>query len=322
MAQNSHRIVAQHDCARLDKFLTESLPELSRSRARALIQEGSATLDGNRVKPTHRVRRGQEVIVTIGPEPQKELPPEDAPVDFVHVDDAIAIVNKPPGIVIHPGAGNPLKAGTLVNALLYHLGPLPAQEQEDRPGIVHRLDKGTSGILVVARTIAALRFLQGEFSGRRVDKEYLAITAGVPRQQQGTITVGIGRHETKRKKMAAKLRGGRDATTAYEVVESFGSHALLLARPLTGRTHQIRVHLRWLGTPVLCDPTYSRKKSVCASELAGRKKGKGEKPVLSRQALHAKRISFNHPATGERVTFEAPLPEDMQDVLEILRSSG
>jgi 23S rRNA pseudouridine1911/1915/1917 synthase len=172
------------------------------------------TLDGRHVRPTHRVSRGQEIVLTIPPESREELQPEDRPVSFVHVDEFIAVVNKAPGVVVHPAAGN--RSGTLVNALLFHLGALPAEGQEDRPGIVHRLDKGTSGLLVVARTPEALHFLQLEFAQRRVQKEYLAITAGVPRGHSGTVTAAIGRDETKRKKMAVKAYGGRKAVTRYE----------------------------------------------------------------------------------------------------------
>lgn len=314
----SYRFRAQQDSPRLDKLLADTIPALSRSRARKLIQEGRVTLEGSRVKPTHPVTRGQEVTVKIPPQPDRLPLPEDFPVEFIHVEGSLAVVNKPPGLVVHPAAGS--MAGTLVNALLFHLGPLPGEGQEDRPGIVHRLDKNTSGILVVARTQEALQYLQAEFARRRVSKEYLAITAGVPREKAGSITLAIGRHETKRKKMAAKLKGGREAATGYEVIEEFASHALVLARPLTGRTHQIRVHLRSLGTPVLCDSTYSRRGTVYASELLGGKRQKGEKPLLARQALHAHRLSFSHPQTGSRVSFEAPLPEDMRVTLEVLRS--
>jgi 23S rRNA pseudouridine1911/1915/1917 synthase len=318
MTGKVRRIIAQNDWARLDKFLADSVGALSRSRARALVEQGMVTLDGRHVRPTHRVSRGQEIVLTIPPESREELQPEDRPVSFVHVDEFIAVVNKPPGVVVHPAAGN--RSGTLVNALLFHLGALPAEGQEDRPGIVHRLDKGTSGLLVVARTPEALHFLQLEFAQRRVQKEYLAITAGVPRGHSGTVTAAIGRDETKRKKMAVKAYGGRKAVTRYEVIEDFSTHALVRLAPLTGRTHQIRVHLRSLGTPVLCDSTYSRKSVVRASELLGAKKEKGEEPVLARQALHAHRLSFEHPKSGQRVSFEAPLPADMQNVLEILRS--
>ncbi len=320
MSEDVHKIVAQHTWARLDKFLADCVPGLSRSRARRLVEQGMVTLDGRRVKPHQAVSCGQEVIVRIPRQTRQAPQPEELPVDFVHLDESIAVVNKPAGLVVHPAAGN--ETGTLVNALLYHLGPLPGEGQEDRPGIAHRLDKDTSGLMVVARTQEALRLLQVEFARRRVDKEYLAITTGVPGEQAGTITVGIGRHETKRKRMVAKVEGGRDAVTAYQVIEDFLTHALICARPLTGRTHQIRVHLRSLGTPVLCDSTYSRKSVAFASELLGRKKEKGEKPVLSRQALHAHRLSFEHPRTRERLSFEAPLPEDMQRVLEVLRSRG
>jgi 23S rRNA pseudouridine1911/1915/1917 synthase len=320
MDELSRRIVVQSSSSRLDRFLASSLPGLTRSRARSLIEEGRVTLDGKCVKATHKVERGQEVVVLMPPAPDSRPQPQDMPVSFIHIDDSIAVVNKPPGLVVHPAAGN--VSGTLVNALLYHLGPLPGEGQEDRPGVVHRLDKGTSGVLVVARTAEALRLLQEEFAARRVEKLYMSITDGVPHPASGSIDAPLGRHSTKRKRMAVKAQGGREARTTYEVVEDFSSHALLRLRPLTGRTHQIRVHLKSLGTPVLCDPTYSKRKSLYASELLRRRRGKDERPLLARPALHAFRLAFTHPGTGGRVSFEASLAEDMEQTLQVLRTRG
>jgi 23S rRNA pseudouridine1911/1915/1917 synthase len=320
MNANCIRIIAHADSPRLDKYLSENAQGISRSRARRLIELARVTLDGRHVKPMHAVSAGQEIVVSFEPEPQPALLPQDIQVDFIHIDDSLAVVNKPAGLVVHPAAGNP--DGTLVNALLHHLGPLPAEGQDDRPGIVHRLDKDTSGVLVVARTADSLLSLQAQFARRTVRKEYLAITAGAPRPFSGTIAHAIGRHQTKRKRMALKVQGGREAETAYEVIEDYGDHALVRVKPLTGRTHQIRLHLRSLGTPVACDSTYARGGRLYESELLGGKRRRGEKPVLSRQALHARLLSFDHPATGLRVAFEAPLPADMSRVLELLRSRG
>jgi 23S rRNA pseudouridine1911/1915/1917 synthase len=318
MDKSHRRIIADKNSTRLDKYLADSLPGLTRSRARSLIEEGNVTLDGKQVKATQAVARGQEITIQIPPEPDSRPKPEDLPVTFIHVDESVAVVNKPPGTVVHPAAGN--LSGTLVNALLHHLGPLPDEGQEDRPGIVHRLDKGTSGVLVVARALDALRFLQQEFAQRNVDKTYLSITDGVPSPPVGNIDSPVGRHETKRKKMVVKAEGGRNAQTAYEVIEDFGKNALVRAMPRTGRTHQIRVHLKSLGTPVLCDPTYSGRKRLYSSELLRQKKERNERPLLARQALHAFRLAFTHPATGARVSFEAPLASDMEETLQVLRS--
>ena len=317
MDKKSHRITAGKSSSRLDKFLADSLPGITRSQARSLIEQGKVTLDGKRVKPTHAVIRGQEIVVTVPPEQDSRPKPENLPVSFIHVDESIALINKPPGLVVHPAAGN--LSGTLVNALLYQLGFLPGEGQEDRPGIVHRLDKGTSGILVVARTEESLHFLQQEFAQRKVEKTYLSITDGVPNPPSGIIDAPVGRHATKRKKMAVKKEGGRKARTTYEIVEEYGTFALLRVMPQTGRTHQIRVHLKNLGTPVLCDPTYSRRKQLYASEFFGKKKERGEEPLLARTALHAFRLAFTHPQTGNRVSFEAPLAEDMEQTLRVLR---
>lgn len=314
----SRRIIAQRSSSRLDKFLADSLPGLTRSRARSIIRDARVTLDGKLVKATHKVQCGQEVVVVLPPEPTGHPSPEDIALSFIHIDDYIAVVNKPPGLVVHPAAGN--ISGTLVNALLYHLGPLPHEGQEDRPGIVHRLDKGTSGVLVVARTAEALRLLQEQFAARRVEKLYISITDGVPRPASGSIDAPVGRHSTKRKRMSVKTAGGRDARTDYEVIEDFSSHALLRLRPHTGRTHQIRVHLKSLGTPVLCDPTYSKRKRLYASELSCLRKESDEQPLLARPALHACRLAFTHPGTGERVQYEASLAADMEQTLQVLRT--
>jgi len=318
MEERIHRIIALKDCPRLDKFVAESMEGISRSLARSLIKQGRVTLEGRHVKHTHPVSRGEKVEVNVPPETSHAILPENLPVNFIHIDDAIAVVNKPAGMVVHPAAGN--RTRTLVNALLYHLGPMPAEGQGDRPGVVHRLDKDTSGLLVTARTMESLRSLQSQFAARTVEKEYMAITSGVPGSKTGLITLAIGRHETKRKKMAAKREGGRAAQTRYEVLEDYSTHALVRLMPLTGRTHQIRVHLKSLGTPVLCDSKYSKKGIVRKSELLGQGKKKGEKPVLARQALHACRLSFDHPETGERTIFEAPVPGDMKAVLDLLRA--
>ncbi len=320
MGEISRRIIAGKSSSRLDKFLADSLPELTRTRARFLIKQGKVTLEGKRVKPTHPVERGQEIVIAIPPGTEDAPAPENLPVEFLYVDDSVAVVNKPAGMVVHPAAGN--LSGTLVNALLHHLGPLPGEGQEDRPGIVHRLDKGTSGVLVVARTDKALRFLQQEFAQRRVEKVYMSITDGVPRSPSGVIDTPVGRHKTKRKRMAVKSEGGRDARTSYEVVEDYGTHALLRLEPHTGRTHQIRVHLKSLGAPVLCDHAYSKRKKLYLSELLGGKRESNEQPLLARPALHACRLAFAHPETGTRLGFEAPLAGDMTGTLEALRRRG
>jgi len=318
MPDTTYEIIAEDNYPRLDKFISDKIPELSRSKARVLIEQKLVTLDGRFVKPTYSLTAGQTVVVTVPPEPSEIPQPQNLPINFVYKDDHIAVINKQPDFVVHPGTGN--KMGTLVNALLYHLGDLPSADQENRPGIVHRLDKNTSGLIVVARTKEALLALKKQFAERIVEKEYLAITDGIPLIKEGTINLGIGRHATKRKIMAAKAQGGREATTNYAVIDIFPKYALVLAKPLTGRTHQIRVHLKSIGTPVLCDSTYSRRNRVYAWELMKTSKNKGEEPLLARQALHAYKLSFLHPKTGKQVTYETDLPSDMQNVLDVLRS--
>ena len=287
---------------RLDVYVGGQLA-LSRSAAQRLIDEGRTLVGGERTKAGRRVRAGDVVTVT-APEPEPlDVAPEDLPLDILYEDQDIIVVNKPRGLVVHPAAGN--WTGTLVNALLAHCRDLSGIGGKIRPGIVHRLDKDTSGVIVAAKNDAAHLALARDLKERAVEKTYLAIVHGVPREDKGTIDAPIGRHPTHRKKMAVLPEGqGRPAVTHYEVVERLPGYALLSVHPITGRTHQIRVHLAHIGHPVVGDPVYGRRKAP--GGIAG-------------QALHAVSLSLHHPRTGERMCFAAPLPEDMERLLTRLR---
>ena len=285
--------------------MAKEQPEHSRARWQALIQESQVTVNGESVKRNFKLRTGDEVKWTI-PEPvSTEVLPEDIPLHILYEDAHIIAINKPAGLVVHPAAGN--ETGTLVNALLHHCTDLAGIGGEIRPGIVHRLDKDTSGAIVVAKTEAALKELARQFKARETEKEYQTIVRGVPIHQRGTIKTTIGRHPIHRKKMAADVRNGRDAVSSYEVAEAFVGAALLRVRIETGRTHQIRVHMAHIKHPVIGDKLY------------GRSHANGIQ--ADRQMLHAAKLSIVHPNTSERMAFSAPLPDDMTALLEKLRNN-
>jgi 23S rRNA pseudouridine1911/1915/1917 synthase len=301
--------------ARLDAWLARAMPALSRARIQSLIEDGHVGLEGGRARPSSRLRLGQAVTLTVPPPQAPALQPEAIALQVVHEDDDLLVVDKPAGLVVHPGAG--ASCGTLVNALLHHARNLSGVGGVLRPGIVHRLDKGTSGLMVVAKNDAAHRALATQFAGRTVEKEYLALVLGTPRLKEGTVDAAIGRDPHHRQRMSVRAPRGREARSAWRVVETFEGAALLRVRIHTGRTHQIRVHLSSLGHPVAGDATYGGKRTPSSRSAAARAALTG----LTRPALHAARLSFVHPRTGQRLAFESPLPPDLAAVLERLRAA-
>ncbi len=289
---------------RLDRYLVAQLPELSRAALQRLIEAGEVLVNGQPSRPAYKIRPGDLLVVRVPPPEPTELLPEPIPLDIVYEDADLIVVNKPAGLVVHPGAGNP--RGTLVNALLYHC-PTLSVGGAVRPGIVHRLDKDTSGLLVVAKNDLAHQRLQQQFKRREVRKQYLALVYGALRTDSGYIQAPIGRHPVQRVKMAV-VEKGREARTRWTVraryVDAAGRPYTLLDVLLeTGRTHQIRVHCAWLGHPLVGDTLYGP-----------------QRPALSapRQCLHAAALSFTHPIAGTPLSFSAPLPEDFQSVLDSL----
>ena len=298
---------------RLDRWLASRFPAASRARLQGLIAAGDVRLDGRASRASARLRAGQEVEVD-WPEPVAAAPQaEDIPLRIVYADARLVVVDKPAGLVVHPGPGR--ASGTLVNALLHHVRDLSGVGGVLRPGIVHRLDRGTSGLLVVAKDDEAHRDLSRQFAARTVEKEYLALVLGIPARREGTIDAAIGRHPVDRKRMSVRPGGGRAARSSYRVVEAFDGAALLRVRIHTGRTHQIRVHLASLGNPVAGDAPYGgtrlppSRRAACRAALQG----------LGRPALHAARLAFDHPGTRKRLAFESPLPPELAAVLERLR---
>jgi 23S rRNA pseudouridine1911/1915/1917 synthase len=312
---------------RLDQFLVRTLPGRSRSFLARAIEKSAVRVDGVVERAAHKLRAGACVRFTV-PEPPRAGPvAEEIPLVFLHVDDSIAVVDKPPGMVVHPAKGN--WKGTLAGALKWHLGGaagegLSTAGGPTRPGIVHRLDRDTSGVIIVARSEESHHALARQFEQRTVEKTYLAITQGTPRFDRDEINLPIGIHPYQREKMA--IRDGhstsREAVTRFEVVERFRTAALIRVAPRTGRTHQIRVHLAAIGCPVLCDGLYSGRSRIDSGFPGPPAPGAAvTEPLLGRQALHAARLVVDHPRTGERLTFEAAFPADMQRVLDALRSA-
>ena len=312
----------------MDVFLAERLPRFSRASMRRAIDAGHVRVDDVVSKPSLRLRAGSAVVVAQIEVPREGPAPQDIALSILHEDEAIVVVDKRPGMIVHPAKGH--WEGTLASALAHHFGALSGRGGPTRPGIVHRLDRDTSGVLVVAKNDQVHDALAAQFKSRDVEKEYLAIVAGVPDRDRDVVEEPIGDHPTHREKKAIRREdaSARPAVTAYEVVERYRGYAYLRVRPQTGRTHQIRIHLAHIGCPVLCDRLYGGRAKISEMDLMPRDKfaqdqaaveTAAQPALLDRQALHAHRLTIRHPATGERVTFEAPLPADMLRMLEALR---
>lgn len=293
---------------RLDQFVARSVPDMSRSHAQILISEGQVVVNGVACKASLKLVAGNEVTVDV-PEPTPmELIPEAIPLDILYEDDDIIIVNKPAGMVVHPAPGHP--TGTLVNALL-HYAPGISIAGSTRPGIVHRLDKDTSGVMVVARNDRASQYLIEQWTTGRVQKRYVALVAGSLSEEEAVIDVPVARHRTDRKRMAVD-RNGKSATTVATVAERFGDVTMLDIDLRTGRTHQIRVHMAYIRHPIIGDSVYGGATSMrIASELG-----------VSRQMLHARSLAFALPASGEHMEFVAPVADDLQGAIGRLRTEG
>ena len=293
---------------RFDQALARLFPEYSRSRLSQWIKDGRVLLDAAPVRPRDPVMAGQRVRLTVVEEPLSEVQPEDLPLDLVYEDAALMVVNKPAGLVVHPGAGN--RAGTLQNALLHHA---PELAQVPRCGIVHRIDKDTSGLLAVARTLESHTRLVAALQAREFEREYIAVTNGVM-TGGGSVDAPIGRHPTDRLRMSIR-EGGREAVTHYRVLKRFRAHTQVAVRLETGRTHQIRVHLAHIRYPLVGDPVYGRRLMLpprATPRLTDALKS------FRRQALHAARLGLDHPLSGEHMSWDAPLPQDMQELLDAL----
>lgn len=308
---------------RLDVYLAARMPDLSRSHLQKLISKAYVTVDGVTARAGHKVQPGETVCVTIPPPEPSDIQPEDIPLDVVYEDNQIIVINKPKGMTVHPAPGS--RTGTLVNAVVAYTDDLSGIGGVERPGIVHRLDKDTSGLLVVAKTDVAHASLQAQIQARTAERRYLALVWGATKFNEAVVDAPIGRHPTDRQKQAVikdtDRYTAREAVTHLKALERFEGFTLLEAKLDTGRTHQIRVHCSFIGHPVVGDPTYGGAKRAMPSGY-----GKLDQrdltsliDTLQGQALHAFSLSFDHPVTGQRLSFEAPLPPDIDALLKWLR---
>ncbi len=295
---------AEEKGQRLDVFVVERFPELSRSHVQKLIEQGNVLVDGSVRKANYKLRGGEAVQVTVPQAEPISVEPEDIPLDILYEDKDIIVVNKARGMVVHPASG--VYSGTLVNALLYHCQDLSGINGEIRPGIVHRLDKDTSGVMVCAKNDTAHLDLAEQIRTKTAHRTYWAIVHGNIKEEAGIIKGDIGRHPTDRKKMAIVRENGKPAVTHFKVLERFGDYTLVECKLETGRTHQIRVHMTSIGHPLVNDPKYGPKKS---SPFA-----------INGQALHSLQLTLTHPVTKEEMTFTAPIPTDMEKILTGLRN--
>jgi 23S rRNA pseudouridine1911/1915/1917 synthase len=310
------RVAAQERGTRLDVFLSAQDIPLSRSRIKRMADEHLVTVNGKEAKAGQKLREGDLVRIRLRDAASPGLQPEPIPITVLYEDEFLLVVDKPPGMVVHPGAGR--STGTLVHALLHHCPDLPGIGGVLRPGIVHRLDKDTSGLMVAAKTEQALDDLSRQFKEREVDKRYLALVWGDMIPGEGRMELPIGRHPADRKKMSVASRRGREAVTCWKVLERYGEATLVELTLKTGRTHQIRVHLAAAGHPVIGDRMYgqtSRRIGQIRDVLL-----QSRLKTMKRQALHAARLAFRHPAAGNRLEFHSPLPADMELLREYLRS--
>lgn len=315
------RVAARSSGHRLDTVVSEHLENCSRSLAATLIRAGAVQVNGTASKPAYRVHAGDRIDARLPPPAAPSYQPEKMPLDILFEDDQLLVLNKQPGVVVHPAPGH--ATGTLVNGLLYHCPDLEGVGLERRPGIVHRLDKETSGALVVAKNGVSLEALARQFKARRVEKTYLALVYGRPATPRGAIALPIGRHPVARKKMAVNTPRGRKAESLWRLKELFAGVSLLEVDLKTGRTHQIRVHCAAIGHPIVGDRLYGSRRAGAAAL-----RNQGLAPVqlrklleTDRQMLHAWRLKFSHPRSGLPMAFEAPLAADMLSVLAVLRQT-
>lgn len=299
---------------RLDKYLQSRFSQFSRTHLQKLIREQGVNVNSHPAKPSHKLNAGDKVDLILPPKEIRELIPEDIPLNIVYEDDEVIVINKQANLIVHPARG--YKSGTLVNALVFHAKKLSSVNSDYRPGIVHRLDKNTTGVIIIAKTDTAHWKLSRQFAERTTQKTYLAVVHGIPDLTADRINEPIGTNPNERVKMAVRYEG-KEAVSFYKVLEEFRGYSLIELSPKTGRTHQLRVHMRYIKHPIVADDMYGGK-IVYPWQIEDRDP-QPEDPIMARAALHAWRLEINHPVSNKRMTFEADPPEDMQNLIENLR---
>jgi len=303
---------------RIDAYLAARFPDYSRTFIKRLMARGAVAVDGRPVKPSYTPHAGDRIVISVPTLRAERIEPEDISLDILYEDDWILVVNKPPDMVVHPAKGH--VGGTLVNAAAFHCSRLSGQGGPMRPGVVHRLDRDTSGVIILVKDESVHQEIARQFRARETRKEYVAICEGRFELDSDVIDVPIGPHAHVKEKMAVRPDVGKPARTVYEVVERLGEFTVVRCFPESGRTHQIRVHLRHLGHPIVCDSLYGRRDAIFLSELRGLEQQPAEEPLLERQALHARRLAIWHPVLKRRMRFEAAVPEDMMALVRALRA--
>jgi 23S rRNA pseudouridine1911/1915/1917 synthase len=305
---------------RIDSYLATRFPDYSRTFIQKLIDCDKITVNDRPIKASYEPKGGDRVTCRVPVVQKEKIPPENIPLDIIYEDRWLVVVNKAADLVVHPSRGH--TGGTLVNALAYHCDSLSEGSGPLRPGIVHRLDRDTTGAIVVAKDDSVQKELQRQFHDREVKKEYIAVCEGHIELDSDVVDEPLGSHRRHKKKQTVRPDNGKRARTVYEVAERVGDVTIVRCFPETGRTHQIRVHLRHIGHPVVADQLYGRRKEVYRSDLTGGEHHPAEEPVLERQALHARRLTLYHPERDEEMTFEADIPEDMWTFIELVRSTA
>ena len=306
-----------HEDKRIDRYLASRLPDYSRTFVQKLIKEGAVLVNGHTVKNSYDIQKGDSIYVSLPVFDENKIVPEDIPLDIVFEDDYVMLINKPYDMVVHPAGGHP--SGTLVNALAFHCQNLSQVNGPSKPGIVHRLDRDTSGIMLVIKSDAVHSHIAMQFEKRYIKKEYIAVVEGEIMLDSDEIKLPIGRHKTDRQRMAIRHDIGKEASSVYEVMERFRGYTMVKIMPKTGRTHQIRVHMRSIGHPVVADATYSNHDSLCISDLLQKERETDEIPIIERQALHAHKIEFFHPIQNRKMEFQVDIPPDISNLVKVLR---
>lgn len=306
---------------RLDHYLSRLFPNHSRAALQRAVSSGHVILNGLTARSSRRLRVNDRIDIQLPDGDESRIRPEELPLDILYEDEAIIVVNKASGMVVHPGRGT--YSGTLASALQFHFDRLSDVAGRHRPGIVHRLDRDTSGVILVARDNQVHQLVSKQFEMREVKKEYRAIVRGIPELESDYIRTHVCVHHRVREKMMVCAPGGRsrEAVTFYRTAERLGGFALMDLHPHTGRTHQLRVHMQHIGTPIIADKLYTGEKSVFRSEIGAKEVSENPAPLIERQALHAFRLAIRHPVSGKQIQFEAPLPPDMQLTLDTLRET-